>query len=168
MDQRKIHHDLYNWSRRAVKTSSILRNNLIYGSSFRRGHTDLCVLVSVTDSNTHPHGGVPQQDVPIVHVCTEPSCYCKRKGDTGYCRYWQLHVVIDAVVWVQEVEARAAHRSIWRLASKQTAEWRIQLYLSCVVQLQRRLTAFILRHRVTATSSRQAAGDGREGAVLLF
>lgn len=52
---------------------------------------------------------------------------------------------MGVVVWVQEVDARAANKSICWLASKQTPERRIQLYLSCAVQLQRRPTASILR-----------------------
>lgn len=120
---------------RAVKTSCCLRNNLIDSSSFHRGHTDLYVLLTVTDSSIQPRGGVSQQDVPIVHAYTGVSCCSKRKGVTGYIRYWQSCVVMDVVVLVQRVDAHAAHKSIWWLASKQTQGWRIELYLSCVVQL---------------------------------
>lgn len=44
-------------------------------------------------------------------------------------------LVMDVVVLVQRVDARAAHKPVWWLASKQTQGWRIELYLSCVVQL---------------------------------
>lgn len=44
-------------------------------------------------------------------------------------------LVMDVVVLAQRVDARAAHKPIWWLASKQTRGWRIEFYLSCVVQL---------------------------------
>lgn len=65
---------------------------------------------------------------------------------------------------MQEVDARAAHGSIWWLASKQTPECRIKLYLSCVVQLQWRLTASILRQ----CASRQTGGYAEKGVSLLI